>query len=124
MFSRSESRSGNVHLRLAVTSLPFWQADNHGASLRKFLIRYFRRKLQLKSSALAFEKRRIVKEINDISTKPVLHALAFVQVERTSGIHFQLPRLGQGGAKHALKLKPSGPHLRHGESENVVSHKT
>jgi hypothetical protein len=65
----------------------------------------------------------IIKKIDDVSAESIFGPPAFIEIKRAYRIDFQLLRIRNRSAKLALKFKRALPHLRHGESYNVVWHK-
>ena len=100
----------------------FRHADHHGAAARQFFVGDFRDESQVQPKTRAFLICDVIEEINDVSTKAIFDATAFLKIKRTGGIHFELRRVAQNGAQFALEIKRSLPHLRHGQSDNVIGH--
>jgi hypothetical protein len=79
--------------------------------------------LQVETLPLALLKCRFVEEVNDVSSEALSGAAAFVEIEGTRGIHFDVGLFAQDSAQPALKVERSPPDLRHGERDHVIVHK-
>jgi hypothetical protein len=95
-------------------------ANDDGASARQFLVGNFGDEFKFKAKPLGLLTSHIVKKINDISTKSIFDSPTFIEIEGAGGIHFQSIGIADCGAKLALEFQRSLPHLRHGESYDVV----
>ena len=104
--------------------LGFRHADNYGASVREFFVGDFGDELQVQAETPAFLICRVVKEINDVATKSIFGAAAFIEIEGAGGIHFQVGCISQDGTELALEVECSLAHFRHGESHYVVGHRS
>jgi hypothetical protein len=111
-----------VALERRGSASPFWHADNNSASAWKFIVRYFRQELQAEAQSPAFLRCRVVEKVHDVSSKPILEPAAFIEVERTYRIHFDIRTFTQDRTEFTLESKRSLPHLRHGERNNAIRH--
>jgi hypothetical protein len=109
-----------LSLKLSDSDFGLRCADDHGASARQFFVGDFRYELQVKAEPIAFPICHIVEKVNYVSAESVLGAPTLVEVEWARRIYFQFPRLGQDSAELPLEIQRSLPHLRHGESYDMV----
>jgi len=78
--------------------------------------------MHVEAQPVAFLTCRAVEKVHDISPKSILEPAAFIEVERAHRIHFDLGSFAQDGAQLTLESERSLPHLRHGQSNNVIRH--
>jgi hypothetical protein len=98
----------------------FRHTDNHGASAWEFFVGDFRDELQVQAETHALLICDIVEKVNDVATKSIFGAAAFIKIEGAGGIHFQVGLVSQDGTELALEVECSLAHLRHGESHYVI----
>jgi len=80
--------------------------------------------VQVEAETFGFLTGHIVEKVNYVSSKSIFDSSTFLEVERTGRIYFYFLRIWHSGAELALEFECSLPHLRHGESYNVVGHKS
>ena len=98
-------------------------SHNQASPARQFIIGDFREESQVKVQSLAFLICRVVEEVDDVASKSILDSAAFVEIERTRRIHFDLGMFAQYSTQFALECERSLPHFGHTQGNNVVSHR-
>jgi len=107
---------------LSSTGLRLWHADYDSSPARQFILGHLRLELQIEALSLALLVRRLVEEVDDVSSEAIFGAAAFVEIEGARGIHFDIGLFAQDGAQLALKCQRSLAYLRHGEGDDVIGH--
>ena len=99
------------------------QADDQGSPARQFFLRDFRQELQGDAQPFAFLTGRVVEKVDYVPAKSLFGAATFVEVERANRIDLDFGMFTQYRAELALEVERSLPHLRHGESDDVIGHR-
>ena len=82
---------------------PLWPADDDGSSAWQFVIRDLPQKLQVEIQSLTLPTRSVVQKVYDVSSKPILEPAAFIEVERTYRIHFDIRTFAQDRTQFTLE---------------------
>ena len=104
------------------TASRFGQSNNYRSPSGELVFGNIRQKIQIKPKPLGFLKRRVIKKIDDVSSKPVFDPAPVIEIKRAHRIHLDLRVVTNRSAQLALEAERSLPDLCHGERNNAVSH--
>jgi hypothetical protein len=98
-------------------------ADDQSTATGEFVLVDFRGEFYVRAELLKEGAGGVIEEVNNIASEAVLEAAAFVEVERAYRIDFHVARLAHSGTQLALEFEGTLPHLGHGKSYDVISHR-